>query len=308
MLGDVKMKKCNRLFLLSLAIFGFMISACADNEIQPTGNTSTVQYTAKDGFLEYLKDREIDSDLLYFTSDRFDTTNEMQSFAIVGSNNNSELMYTDGKEVSILKKGLILKNAPTVALTSTKPLYLLSCVDISGKAVSYAYTVADGQPVELIGAGEELMSMGNDDFCTTVSQNDRYAVDGYIDGRSQKRYYLYFDGEKFREYGGIAITEPEFAKLNKSETVLNSIRECGYTVNGLIYRANGIVNINCEKTVGNRTEYENLTVKIIKNTCICIPSGNSQEADYVGRSTYGGSYKTAAFPEIATYPEKFIVE
>lgn len=59
----------------------------------------------------------------------------------------------------------------------------------------------------------------------------------------------------------------------------------------------------CEKQSGETTIYENLTIKVVKNNCICIPSGRAQDADYVGRSTYSGVYKTAAFPDIATYPE-----
>lgn len=297
-----------KVYNLILAFFVFYVclsfSSCTVEKTDINATASTRQYSLSEAFSIYLEENHISGEVLYFTADCYNGTDETQAFAFVGNEVTGDLWFTDGWSCKKLLHGISIVKAPTVVATASKPIYIINGT-IDSKARPYAYVVNESNPTILTGYGEDLTHMGGDEFCTIVTETDRKMSEGQIIGESQKKYYLYFDGTVLREYGGIQISEAEFLQLNKSEAILNGIKECGYAITELIYRANGIININCKKMTADGIAYENLTVKVIKNACVCIPSGQAQDADYVGRSTYSGSYKTAAFPDIATYPESF---
>lgn len=302
------MKNTIRTLLICTVSCTSVLSACSGEDISNNAAPDAPQYTLIESFELYLQSNDIPGNVLYFTADHYNSDDKTQAFAFVGSDGTGDLWYTDSKTTERLAESITAAEAPTVVATSSKPLYIIDGTTADGVTQSYAYIVLDGKPIRLDRSGEDLTSMGGDDFCTIVSRADRKLSSGELTGESYKKYYLYFDGNALKEYGGIFISETEFLRLGKSDTILAGIAECGYTVTEIIYRANGLININCEKTADNETVYENLTVKVIGNNCICIPSGQAQDADYVGRSTYGGKYELAAFPEGAVYPDGFKAE
>ncbi len=289
---------------LALLLVCFVMMSCNQDNGCNNSYAATQQYDLHEFFENHLKTNGIEGDIWSFTPNDYQKNDNKQAFALVGNEQTSELWYTDGTTTECLLSKITVDGLPTVVETSSKPIYIIDIKD-GEQNKSYAYIVTEGKPLSLVGSGEKLTHMGNDDFCTFVLCDDHKLSDGQQAGETRKKYYLYFDGTGFKEYGGIYITKDEFLRLNKSDAILNNISDCGYTVTNIIWRDNGIININCEKQTEEVTVYENLTVKVIKNNCICIPSGQAQDADYVGRSTYSGIYKIAAFPDIATYPESF---
>lgn len=288
-------------------LFCLVMVSCGQDNRCNNSSTPTQQSDLRELFKSHLENNGIEGELWSFTSNDYQKNNKKQAFALVGNEQSSELWYTDDTTTECLLSGIIVEGLPTVIETSSKPIYIIDIKD-GEQNKSYAYIVVEGKALSLVGSGEKLTHMGNDDFCTIVSCEDHKLSDSQLTGKTHKKYYLYFDGTGLKEYGGVYITKDEFLRLNKSDTILNNISDCGYTVTDIIWRDNGIININCEKQTEKVTVYENLTIKVIKNNSICIPSGQAQDADYVGRSTYSGSYKTAAFPDIATYPEGFKTE
>lgn len=129
-------------------------------------------------------------------------------------------------------------------------------------------------------------------------------------GHTRKRYYLYFDGTSFKEYGGIKITQTQLESAKGGQDAINSIKKAGYQIGDIFYRANGIININCCKTTGSgddaHKDNENVTL-LYKNdsiTCVYGPYPRNT-SDYVLNSSYGGVYAAAAYPSAATYPDGF---
>ena len=78
-------------------------------------------------------------------------------------------------------------------------------------------------------------------------------LDGYI-MHTWKDTYLYYDGEKYREYGAAVLTEEEFLKsYENSSDVLDAIRKSVEIAEGerleitpIFVRGNGIVQVQCE--------------------------------------------------------------
>ena len=79
------------------------------------------------------------------------------------------------------------------------------------------------------------------------------ALDSYI-MHTWNDTYLYYDGEKYREYGAVVLTEEEFLKsYENSSDVLNAIRQSveiaegeSLEITSIFVRGNGIVQIQCE--------------------------------------------------------------
>lgn len=85
--------------------------------------------------------------------------------------------------------------------------------------------------------------------------------------KSYKLYYLYYDGNKYKEYGGTQISKEEFLKYKNSSDVLNKIEENyknEYSPNNIDMtfwrRENNIINIDCR--VENETNIYNLWIAI----------------------------------------------
>lgn len=304
----MSMKSTFRCLSVILVICLLTLSACSVKEVNNVVVSGTVQYTLRERFDMNLNASGDTGEVVHFTAERFNGDEQTQAFAVVNVGSACDLWYTDSETSVKLVESVAISIAPTVVITSAKAMYIVDVTSSDGATRSYAYIVIDGCPVRLDGAGEDLTSMGGDDFFTNVSAVDRKLSDGTLNGESKKKYYLYFDGTALKEYGGIKITKTEFLQLNKSDAILSGIEECGYTVTDIIYRANGLININCEKTVSGETVYDNLTVKVLGKNAICLPSGLNQGGDYVGRSTYGGIYELSAFHDIATYPKEFEVK
>jgi hypothetical protein len=105
---------------------------------------------------------------------------------------------------------------------------------------------------------ESLISQRAYDFAYTSSakynfsaffiMKDRYTIvdDNSLsdDSGTKKEYWFYINYGKMTEYGGIDTPIERFSKLPEGRTALSEIEREGGTVTGILYRYNGIVNIN----------------------------------------------------------------
>ena len=75
------------------------------------------------------------------------------------------------------------------------------------------------------------------------------AFDGWSDGtRHTWQCYCYFlYGVEMREYGGINISKNQLWAFEGAEEILLGVMEEGYEIGDIIYRANGIINVNIFK-------------------------------------------------------------
>lgn len=93
----------------------------------------------------------------------------------------------------------------------------------------------------------ELKIIGDNYFSCSVSDFGGMQADGENNtiGRCWYTYYYYFDGNEFKEYKGKRISENEFASIIGSADLISEIKSNGITVRNIIYRSNGIIDINC---------------------------------------------------------------
>jgi hypothetical protein len=114
-------------------------------------------------------------------------------------------------------------------------------------------------------------------------------TDGFGTGRTGKWYYLYWNNG-FREYGGIEITESQFLLFNGADIILNEMRANEYVVREIIYRANGIININYGREDDSWQSNYYLEIRYNGNSVVINSDGD-------------GYYLAALSDEIAVYPE-----
>ena len=113
-------------------------------------------------------------------------------------------------------------------------------------------------------------------------------------------YWFYWDEEScsIKEYGAKEITADEFCQFIGGQDILERIKADNEKLTKILYRANGIININY--TSGN-------TTIAIQNGCCYFFGENfdsisSTDHSYEDSNTFG-EYLTAFLPEIATYPD-----
>lgn len=116
-----------------------------------------------------------------------------------------------------------------------------------------------------------------------------------------KRYYFYWDGNTFREYGGVRITEEQLSSVDGGKQAIQRITDGGFTISDIFYRANSIININ----YANGDMVDNMTL-IYSNGSVTVDE--SDDGWYNGGSgnvggSYGGAYAAASVPDIAVYPD-----
>ena len=114
-----------------------------------------------------------------------------------------------------------------------------------------------------------------------------------VSGHTWKDYWFYWDGESFREYGGVKITEKQLRNCEGAAAILDAIKAEGESINDIFYRGNGIININHSYTVepGN-VYYYHTTLQL-----------EDAKAMKVETDETGGIYRAALIPDIATYSD-----
>lgn len=171
--------------------------------------------------------------------------------------------------------------------------------------VSSCWRCTDDNLVPVTMPGE-LERLGNNYFRCLKSGFDSFKAEGgeektFSPGRCFYNYYYFFDGERFIEYGGTKISEQVFCRIPGATELLQKIRSEGYTIDNILYRANGIVDINCSYRTSKELMYDEPPKPGIGYCYIEL-----QLTDTGFDSTDGlqpGRIKSANTPDAATYPE-----
>lgn len=166
---------------------------------------------------------------------------------------------------------------------------------------SYLFKVDESQAIKmeyLVGDDIRLENENQISLCDEVYDG---AIDG--SGKTFKRYYFYWDenSNSFKEYGGIRVTENQLSNVEGGLEILSQIKSAGNTVTDIFYRGNGYININY--TDGFLNNNATLLYKDGKVALEKVITGDA--GDDLLNSSFGGVYKAALCPEIATYPENF---
>lgn len=118
-------------------------------------------------------------------------------------------------------------------------------------------------------------------------------------GHTWKKYYFYFDGNAFKEYGGKNITIEDIMKISKGKAIVNEIYNNSYNIDSIYYRENGLIHINISKESDDEIRYMNITLRFIDGEWEYVVTG-------IFENEYSeGIYLDAMIPTIATYPDQF---
>lgn len=126
--------------------------------------------------------------------------------------------------------------------------YTIGAEGPTGESFGWRCTEKGLSPVAIPG---ELHRIDENCFVRSASGFNSFVADGedeyeaFSPGRCFYAYYYFFDGERFREYGGKSLTEQQFRDTYGGADILRQIRNKGLTIDDIYYRANGIININC---------------------------------------------------------------
>ncbi len=181
--------------------------------------------------------------------------------------------------------------------------YAHARIAFTTESVSYLYYVENGEVQEsmISGLGAFFKSDYADCFCISLGLYDgsiEFTEEGHEEegmgtGHTWKNYYFYYDKDAgdFREYVGEEVSEEE---LNAAVgfDLAGEIRGEGYTVDRILKRPNGIINVNYSKITKQEDgtfwgDYHNATYNT--NTGKFADAWGAGTDDWQG-SDYGGRY------------------
>ena len=169
------------------------------------------------------------------------------------------------------------------------------------------WTVKDGKPfwdMTISGRGGISEPPEGNTFCLWYTMldsgreyNPENPEEGYLMGRSSKKYWFYYDNGVFREYGGLEITEKQLRRCAGAGKILDELKAKGHTISEIYYRGNGIININSSVTEIHEDcgwiSYDHINLRLENGAVTPLAL-----EDWEG----GGSYAAASKPELAVYP------
>ena len=204
------------------------------------------------------------------------------------------------KELS--SETMVFYEDPQTALLDNKAFLILNRYFHLGTR-TYLWGVQDGEPYEY-SISQEVKGMFLNDYNEfQIKGNDVedawYHKDtGAGGGFTETSYYLYYDGNTFREYGGILITWDEMCRAPGIKEVVDTIQKeellKGAALGDIYYRGNDTISIN----ISEESEQDDLVFN--SNATIRLWKG---EAIFNGFTS--GTSKKAYLENIATYPQEY---
>jgi hypothetical protein len=179
--------------------------------------------------------------------------------------------------------------------------------------LTYVWSVDNGSPkllailspfgLEYSGGGQFLFYDSALDGAWDLLSED---IEIVTIGRNSKAYYMYWNGEGFIEYAGIRISEDKLRDYDGAAPILDEIKQRGYEITDIIFRGNGVVNVNYRSLLSSNNE--NATFIISKDGKRAEFQKNlsaymSDEEDWLLSGSYGGIYQLSYLNTITGDPE-----
>lgn len=265
--------------------------------------------------LRKLLENTAGTNIVFMICDDFDGNQALEAFALVGSVHQDEyesvyegtLWYVNGTEAGCIREhGFYWLDSENVLDFEEKKYFEIFEYYTTGN-LAYVWGVNADQAYEETSVSGKCSSLrqtsekSRELYVTEDTYDAEYdaEMDMYV-GHTWKRYYLYWDGE-FHEYGGTLMTEEELLVFDGAQAALDLIRSEGREISTILYRANGIININYSYGEG-LVVYGNMTLRCDGNTVTVEPI-RGDDVTYLEDTSYGGTYAPAFLEDIATYPD-----
>ncbi|MEI6578136.1 MAG: hypothetical protein WCN92_01580, partial [Eubacteriales bacterium] len=259
---------------------------------QPTTDTMD----AKDNLTQLIKSKTT-GNILTFAYDDYDKDGTKEAFAFTGIYNQrkntyrGELWYVNANGAQKLMETdeywEVCKK-----LDFEKRNYCVMEKYFTTGSTSYVWGVINGEAIkDPISGKVNGLNITDGELLGTQSTYDMtYDKSSKIStGHTWKSYYFYEDNG-IKEYGGNVITVDEFLKFDGASEILDDIKRLGCEVTNILYRENGIINLNYHIETDSYIDNSN---KIIKY------SDNHVDVLF----TEYGIYSAALVWDIATYPD-----
>ena len=124
------------------------------------------------------------------------------------------------------------------------------------------------------------------DFDSSVDE------DGLGTGRTEKTYWFYYKAGKIQEYKGSKMSLADLKKISGASEIIDSSCKDGWKVQNILYRENGIININYRHTYSSGA-YDCMydTLRVIRNAQQQITGVKKDETE--GADDHSGEYKAS---------------
>lgn len=230
--------------------------------------------------------------IAFFCAD-YDGDGAQEAFAFVGTLDDSfgyasykgDLWFVNAGGAQPVQQG---NEYDILEMLGNPPTMIFHAEEYHGGSgsVSYTWIVENGAPktASVPESGDLEWAGGNDYY----GYPDAFDMDDDGTGHTWKRYYFFMDGGTLKEYGGITISQDELLEFNGAKELLQGKIDEGYSIGDIIYRENGVINVNLDRG----SENANLSLRY-DETSVSYWEEN------------GGVYLTASDPSIAVYPAEF---
>ena len=262
-------------------------------------------------YIEYLQDN-VDGDILFSYYNDYDGVGYCEMFALMGDN--AEFALIDegnlyGKIWFINKDGIdeVESNeieywtSPYEFSVDNKIFIAFEKAYVTGSQ-TFIWGVRDGKPYQPNISGK-VHGLKINEYSEREVTHSTYDMiyeksSGSMIGHTWKKYYFYFDGSTFREYGGINIKVEDLIKIPEVKNIVNEIYSNSYEIDSIYFRGNNVININIFHDSDEEIRYYNITLRYIDDKWNIVPG--EYELYYEE-----GHYLRAFIPTVATYPDAF---
>ena len=262
--------------------------------------------TEKQALLDRIEKESAETILKSYYDD-FDGDGVKEVFAITqkGQDGAHHIWYagkTDVKEVKFDAAYCYYDSSDEaiVKVSKDQKIFIMECGNNGSGSFSVCCYVSSGK-VKLVNQSMEgLTQLSEKEFAIHPSEFDHSKDGEFMTGHTYKRYYLKWDGNKFVEYSGIEISKKKLESYKNGRSVIENIKNEGYTIEKIYERSNGIININVFKRFNDESEagsYDNVTLKLKEGKVTVVDADNPYNGStdgIVNRSSYGGIYSASS--------------
>lgn len=241
-----------------------------------------------------------DGDILQIFEEDYDGDGSMEAYAFTGIYNgdsewdtyNGRIWYVNNEAAVPVTEEAMSVSSPGQVIQFGKRKYYTVYEMYATARVSYVYTVRDGEYSE-----ENISRIG--DMVVSDSNNCTISVSGYDEtydasmdvmlGHTWKVYYFHYSIEEdaIIEYKGSVIS-PAQASSMCPQGLLEEIEASGKTIDSIILRENGIININYSSRDDNGwIVYGNANYDTVNGEY--ISAWGDEELNWIN-SNFGGTY------------------